>query len=77
MDASIVKADASRQRHHEDDDDWGSGGGTRAVREYLEGLEEGEPPLDKAARRVSPPTRVPVIRQRRVDRHFMPIRPTI
>ena len=53
VDASIVKADVSRQRHHEDDDDWGSGGGTRAVREYLEGLEEGEPPLDKAARRVS------------------------
>jgi len=36
VDASIVKADASRQRHHEDDDDWGDG---RAVREYLEALE--------------------------------------
>lgn len=23
VDASVVKADASRQRHHEDDDDWG------------------------------------------------------
>jgi len=53
VDASIVKADASRQRHHENDDDWGSGGGTRAVREYLQGLEEGDSPLDEAARRVS------------------------
>ncbi len=53
VDASIVKADASRQRHHEDDDDWGSGGGTRAVREYLEGLEEGDSALDEANRRVS------------------------
>ena len=53
VDASIVKADASRQRHHEDDDDWGSGGGTRAVREYLEALEAGDPSLDGAARRVS------------------------
>ena len=25
VDASVVKADASRQRHHEDDDDWGGG----------------------------------------------------
>lgn len=38
VDASVVKADASRQRHHEDDDDW-SGGGP-AVREYLDGLAE-------------------------------------
>ncbi len=55
VDASIVKADASRQRHHEDDDDddWGSGGGTRAVREYLEALEKGDSPLDEAVRRVS------------------------
>ena len=37
VDASVVKADASRQRHHEDDDDWGGG---PAIREYLEGLEE-------------------------------------
>jgi transposase len=37
VDASVVKADASRQRHHEDDDDWGSG---PAIREYLDGLEE-------------------------------------
>ena len=37
VDASVVKADASRQRHHEDDDDWGGG---PAIREYLDGLEE-------------------------------------
>ncbi len=36
VDASVVKADASRQRHHDDDDDWGSGPG---VREYLDGLQ--------------------------------------
>lgn len=53
VDASIVKADASRQRHHKDDDDWGSGGGSRAVREYLEALEEGDSPLDEANRRLS------------------------
>ena len=40
MDASVVKADASRQRHDEDDDDWGNGPG---VREYLDGLEEDGP----------------------------------
>jgi transposase len=39
VDASVVKADASRQRHHEDDDDdWG--GGSRAVSEYLDALHE-------------------------------------
>jgi hypothetical protein len=38
VDASIVKADASRQRHREDNDDWGNG---RAVREYIEALETG------------------------------------
>jgi transposase len=37
VDASVVKADASRQRHHQDDDDWGGG---PAIREYLDGLEE-------------------------------------
>lgn len=37
--ASVVKADASRQKHHEDDDDdWGSG--SRAIREYLDALKE-------------------------------------
>lgn len=39
VDASVVKADASRQRHHEDDDDdWG--GGSRAINEYLDALHE-------------------------------------
>jgi hypothetical protein len=39
VDASVVKADASRQRHHEDDDDdWG--GGSRAITEYLDALHE-------------------------------------
>jgi transposase len=39
VDASVVKADASRQRHHEDDDDdWG--GGSRAINEYLDALQE-------------------------------------
>jgi transposase len=39
VDASVVKADASRQKHHEDDDDdWG--GGSRAITEYLEALRE-------------------------------------
>ncbi len=37
VDASVVKADASRQRHH-DDDDWG--GGSRAINEYLDALHE-------------------------------------
>ena len=36
VDASVVKADASRQHHHEDDDDWRGG---PAVREYLDGLD--------------------------------------
>ena len=39
VDASVVKADASRQRHHkDDDDDWG--GGSRAINEYLDALHE-------------------------------------
>lgn len=39
VDVSVVKADASRQKHHEDDDDdWG--GGSRAIREYLDALRE-------------------------------------
>jgi transposase len=40
VDASVVKADASRQHHHEDDDDWGGGG--HAVREYLDALDGDE-----------------------------------
>ena len=42
VDASVVRADASRMYHHdEDDDDWGSGG-SRAIREYLDALDEAE-----------------------------------
>lgn len=50
VDASVVKADASRQREHKDDDDWGSGPG---VREYLEGLDAAGP-SSQVARRISP-----------------------
>ena len=50
VDASVVKADASRQHHHEDDDDWGGGG--RAIDEYLDAL-DGDDALS-----VSPPKRV-------------------
>ena len=50
VDASVVKADASRQREHKDDDDWGSGPG---VREYLEGLDAAGP-SSQPPRRVSP-----------------------
>ena len=38
VDASVVKADASKQKHHDDDDDWG--GGSRAINEYLDALSE-------------------------------------
>jgi transposase len=37
VDASVVKADASKQKHHDDDDDWG---GSRAINEYLDSLTE-------------------------------------
>jgi transposase len=48
-DASVVKADASRQRHREgDDDDWGGGASRRAVREYLQALEEDNAPPTSA-----------------------------
>lgn len=53
VDASIVKADASRMRHHdEDNDDWGSGG-SRAVREYLDGLDDSAPRTGKTVKKVS------------------------
>jgi hypothetical protein len=38
VDASVVKADASKQKHHEDDDDDWSGG-SRAINEYLDAIE--------------------------------------
>ena len=46
VDASVVKADANRQRHREDDDDWRNGGGSRAVREYLAALDETDAPTN-------------------------------
>ena len=49
-DASIVKADASRQ-YHRNDDDWGGG---RAVREYLEAI--GEDNIQTPSRRKVSPT---------------------
>jgi transposase len=52
VDASIVKADASRQRHHaDDDDDWGSG--SRAVDEYLKTLDRSIPEGGEPAKKVS------------------------
>lgn len=51
-DASVVKADASRQRHHEgDDDDWG--GGSRAIDEYLSALDRSVPPGGQPAKKIS------------------------
>ncbi len=53
VDASIVKADANRQRGKDDDDDWSSPGGcSRAVREYLATLDEA-PASGKAPKYVS------------------------
>jgi transposase len=51
VDASVVKADASRQRYRDDDDDWGSGPG---VRDYLDNLQEDDPVGVTPAKRVSP-----------------------
>jgi transposase len=51
VDASVVKADASRQRQRNDDDDWGSGPG---VRDYLNGLQEDDAAPVTPAKRVSP-----------------------
>ena len=50
VDASLVKADASRQHHRDDDDDWGNG---RAVREYLEAIDE-DNTQTQSTRKVSP-----------------------
>ena len=50
VDASVVKADASRQHHRDDDDDWGGG---RAVREYLEALDEDDSQAS-SSRKISP-----------------------
>lgn len=51
VDASVVKADASRQRHHDDDDNWG--GGSRAITEYLDSLHEEGSSIVTPAKRVS------------------------
>jgi transposase len=51
VDASLVKADASHQRQRDGDDDWG---GSRAVREYLEALDEGSAPAGASGRKISP-----------------------
>ena len=51
VDASVVKADASRQKHHEDDDDWG--GGSRAINEYLDAMDTQDPPTVTPAKKVS------------------------
>ena len=52
VDASVVKADASRQKHHdEDDNDWG--GGSRAINEYLDALTGENPPAVTPAKKVS------------------------
>lgn len=53
VDASIVKADASRQRHCEDDERW-EANASRAVREYLEAIDEDDTPTGKLTRKVSP-----------------------
>jgi len=52
VDASVVKADASRQKHHEDDDDdWG--GGSRAIHEYLQALNGEDPSAVTPAKKIS------------------------
>jgi transposase len=51
VDASVVKADASRQRHHDDDDDWG--GGTAAITEYLQALRIDDSPRAAAPKKIS------------------------
>ena len=53
IDASIVKADASRRRHHEDDDDGWGGGGSHAVAEYLNSLDRSIPEGGKPAKKIS------------------------
>jgi hypothetical protein len=51
VDASVVKADARRQKHHQDDDDWGDG--SRAVREYLDALADQDGPVTSAKKMAS------------------------
>ena len=51
VDACLVKADASHQRQRDVDDDWGGG---RAVREYLEAMDEGSAQAGASGRKISP-----------------------
>jgi transposase len=51
VDANVVKADASRQRHRDNDDDWGGG---RAVREYLQALDADDTATSSQTRKISP-----------------------
>jgi transposase len=74
VDASLVKADASHQRERDDDDDWGGG---RAVREYLEALEEGSAQAGARDAGSHRQTRRPVIRRPTVQKVSMPTQRTI
>src|SRR5450631_2958178 len=59
IDASVIKADANRARGVPGTDviDWSKGDGpTRAVREYLEALEENNPASDDVGEPPEPPT---------------------
>ncbi len=52
VDASVVRADASKQKHHEDDDDdWGNG--SRAINEYLDALKEDDCSIPAERKKVS------------------------
>ena len=57
----------SHQYHREDDDDWGGG---RAVREYLEAIDEGDAQAGASGGRSHRLSRQPVIRLHRVARAF-------
>ena len=73
VDASVVKADASRQKHHDDDDDWGNG--SRAINEYLDALTEDGSSIQKP-KKISRPIRRPaghVLRAARRITHTPPI----
>jgi len=74
VDASVVKADASKQKHHEgDDDDWG--GGSRAINEYLDSIEADGAPAARR-RRSRRPTRWRAGPRCSAGRRTTPTRPT-
>jgi hypothetical protein len=61
VDASVVKADANRARGVSGEEviDWRKGDGpSRAVREYLDALEEANPVSDEDADSATPPKRI-------------------